>query len=106
MTHHSPMVDVLLEVVAYIRLHPKVSTGALLAQSVLSQWSSWLGELAMIDHHVSPEVVILELQESLKKISKERDEKMMNVLIEKSRRQPLTPEEKEKISDFLKKNRQ
>ncbi len=106
MTHHSPMVDVLLEVVAYIHLHPKVTTGGLLAQPALTPWSHWLGELAMIDHYVSPEAVILELQESLKKISKERDEKLMNVLIEKSRRQPLTPEEKKKISDFLKKNRE
>jgi hypothetical protein len=100
------MVDVLLEVVAYIHLHPKVTTGGLLAQPALTPWSHWLGELAMIDHYVSPEAVILELQESLKKISKERDEKLMNVLIEKSRRQPLTPEEKKKISDFLKKNRE
>jgi DNA primase len=105
LSKHSPAADLLLDLIAFIRLNPRVTTGMLLAEPRFASWGGWLSRLAAIEHNVPVEDAILELKGCFQKIIKERDENILDALIEKSRSQALTEDEKAKIDYILRKNR-
>jgi DNA primase len=105
LSKHSPAADLLMDLVLYIRTNPTVTTGRLLGESRFSGWSEWLGRLAAIEHSVPVDHAVLELEGCFLKLRKECDEQILESLIEKSRRQSLTEEEKKKIAYMLIKNR-
>ena len=103
LSHHSAAADLLSDLLAYFRLHSNRTLGQILAEPRFALHADYLSTLATFQHGVSPDQAFLELEDCLKKISKEREEKQLELLIEKSKAQPLSPEEKQKISEFLRK---
>jgi DNA primase len=105
LSNHSPAADLLMNLISYISANPGVTTGRILAESSFSAWSDWLTRLAMVEHTVPVDDAILELEGCFQKLIKECDDHALESLIEKSRLQSLTEEEKIKISNILIKNR-
>ena len=97
--------SVLIQLITYIRQHPNVTTGTLLAAEAFMPYAKRLSQLAAIAHPVSKEQATAELLDCLSKLQSLEEESHLNALIEKSKSHALSDAEKQEIDRLLRKNR-
>lgn len=95
----------LVDLITYIRKNPGSTTGSIIATAEFESHQKRLAQLASVSHPVAKSEIQKELLDCISRLQAVEEERVLNELIEKSRGQALSGEEKQKIDNLLRKNR-